>query len=58
MSPHQDGPAYMKWLPGKTTATISRFEFMARSGKAFAIVQTGETRKYGNIILKKGVTPL
>ena len=30
MSPHQDGPAYMKWLPGKTTATISRFEFMAR----------------------------
>lgn len=25
---------------------------------AFAVVMTGETAKYGNIILKKGVTPL
>ncbi|NQV34214.1 MAG: fucose isomerase, partial [Phycisphaeraceae bacterium] len=24
---------------------------------AFAVVMTGETAKYGNIILKKGVTP-
>lgn len=26
--------------------------------KAYAVVITGETAKYGNIILKKGVTPL
>jgi L-fucose mutarotase len=25
---------------------------------AFAIVMSGETRKYGNILLKKGVTPI
>jgi L-fucose mutarotase len=37
--------------------TIERFNFYERSTKAFAIVVTGETAKYGNIILKKGVTP-
>ncbi|NJL30134.1 MAG: L-fucose mutarotase [Phycisphaerales bacterium] len=37
---------------------IDRFEFYTRANKAFAIVMTGETRKYGNILLKKGVTPL
>lgn len=37
--------------------TIERFSFYERSTKAFAIVVTGETAKYGNIILKKGVTP-
>lgn len=36
---------------------IDRFEFYERTQKAFAVVITGETRKYGNIILKKGVTP-
>ena len=34
---------------------IDRFAFYARAKDAFAIVQTGETRLYGNIILKKGV---
>lgn len=34
---------------------IDRFAFYARARTAFAIVQTGETRLYGNIILKKGV---
>jgi len=29
-----------------------------RSKAAFAVVMTGETAKYGNIILKKGVTPV
>lgn len=38
-------------------ARISRFEFYERAKKAFAIVMTGETCKYGNILLKKGVTP-
>ena len=37
---------------------IGRFEFYERTKKAFAVVMTGETAKYGNIILKKGVTPL
>ena len=36
-------------------ARLERFDFYARAKSAFAIVQTGETRLYGNIILKKGV---
>jgi len=34
---------------------IDRFEFYERARQAFAVVMTGETGKYGNIILKKGV---
>jgi L-fucose mutarotase len=37
---------------------IDRFDFYDRARQAFAVVMTGETAKYGNIILKKGVTPL
>lgn len=37
---------------------IDRFAFYERAEKAFAVVMTGETAKYGNILLKKGVTPL
>ncbi len=37
---------------------MERFAFYERAKKAFLVVQTGETRKYGNIILRKGVTPL
>ena len=36
---------------------IGRFEFYDRAEKATVVVMTGETAKYGNIILKKGVTP-
>lgn len=36
---------------------IDRFEFYSRAEEAFAVVMTGETARYGNIILKKGVTP-
>ena len=36
---------------------IERFAFYDRAQTAFAVVMTGETAKYGNIILKKGVTP-
>jgi L-fucose mutarotase len=36
---------------------IGRFDFYERTKDAFAVVMTGETAKYGNIILKKGVTP-
>ncbi len=37
---------------------IDRFDFYERAKDAFAVVMTGETAKYGNIILKKGVTPV
>jgi len=37
---------------------VERFAFYERATKAFAVVVTGETAKYGNIILKKGVTPV
>ncbi len=36
-------------------ATLERFDFYDRAKDAFIIVQTGETRLYGNIILTKGV---
>ncbi len=39
-------------------ALIGRFDFYDRARNAFAVVITGETRKYGNLLLKKGVTPL
>jgi len=34
---------------------IERFAFYERAKKAYAIVATGESAKYANIILKKGV---
>ena len=40
------------------TVFIDRFQFYDRTRAAFAVVMTGETAKYGNIILKKGVTPI
>ena len=36
---------------------IDRFDFYKKSKSVFAIVATGDTEKYANIILKKGVTP-
>ncbi|MFO7724760.1 MAG: L-fucose mutarotase [Oceanipulchritudo sp.] len=36
---------------------IGRYAFYERARGAFAVVMTGETAKYGNIILRKGVTP-
>ncbi len=38
-------------------ARIQREAFYARSRDAYVIVITGELRKYGNLLLKKGVTP-
>ena len=38
-------------------ARIGRFDFYDRAKNAFAVLMTGELAKYGNIILKKGVTP-
>ena len=36
-------------------AKIERFAFYERARQAFALVQTGETRLYGNVLLKMGV---
>ncbi len=41
-----------------TLVKLERFAFYQRAKTAFAIIQTGETRLYGNIILKKGVIGL
>lgn len=57
-------PAIVAEFQAITTATadnpaildkLERFAFYDRAKTAFAIIQTGETRLYGNIILKKGV---
>ncbi len=45
------------WPDTSTPERVERFDFYERSKTAFAIVMTGDTAKYGNIILKKGVTP-
>ena len=36
---------------------LDRFAFYERARQAFAVVMTGDVRKYANLILKKGVTP-
>lgn len=36
-------------------ATLERHAFYARAKEAFVVIQSGETRKYGNVIMKKGV---
>jgi L-fucose mutarotase len=41
--------------PDKRYTKIERFAFYDRAKKAAAVIQTGEARLYGNIILKKGV---
>jgi L-fucose mutarotase len=46
------------WPDTPPVVRIERFAFYERTKAAFAVVMTGETAKYGNIILKKGVTPL
>ena len=50
---------YMKVInqhsTGFSVTRIDRFAFYDRARSAFAVVMTGEGRKYGNIVLKKGV---
>lgn len=51
--------AIEKHFPGTPPVErIERFAFYERSRKAFAVVVTGTTVKYGNIIIKKGVVPV
>ena len=47
-----------RWPKAAPIERVERFAFYERTRKAFAVVMTGETVKYGNIILKKGVTPV
>jgi len=47
-----------RWPGTAPIEHIERFAFYERTKKAFAVLMTGETVKYGNIILKKGVIPL
>ena len=44
----------------RTTAPVrlARQDFYDRARAAYAVVMTGELRSYGNLILKKGVTPV
>jgi len=46
------------WPDTPPIQRIDRFVFYERAKQTFAILMTGETVKYGNIILKKGVTPI
>ena len=41
--------------PKMRLISLERFAFYKRANAAYAVVQTGERRLYGNIILKKGV---
>jgi L-fucose mutarotase len=47
---HHPGVPPVRFLP--------RFEFYDRARQAFAVVATGDTATYANLMLKKGVTPL
>ena len=44
-----------KHEPGTKISHIERFQFYEVAKKAFAVVATGETALYANIILQKGV---
>lgn len=44
-----------KHEPGMKLTLVERFAFYERVADAYAIVQTGERRLYGNILIKKGI---
>lgn len=47
---------YQNALPAGAEITfVERFAFYEKAKKAFCVVVTGTTRKYGNVIIKKGV---
>ena len=43
------------WPDTPPVLRVERFDFYDQAREAYAVVKTGEVRKYGNIILKKGV---
>jgi L-fucose mutarotase len=46
-----------KHEPEHRVHSLERFAFYERANSGYAIIQTGETRQYGNLILKKGIVP-
>lgn len=42
-------------VTGKELGLIERFAFYARTKSAYLVIQTGEERQYGNLLLTKGV---
>lgn len=44
-----------QYEPEMALSLLEKPQFYPRANSAYAIVQTGETRLYGNIVLKKGV---
>ena len=44
-----------KYEPEKKIENIDRFDYYDRAKQAYAVVQTGETAVYANVLLKKGV---
>lgn len=51
-------PIDAHWPGTPAVERVERFAFYERAKKAYAVVMTGETVPYGNIILKKGVIPV
>jgi Fucose dissimilation pathway protein FucU len=47
-----------RWPGTPAVERIERFAFYERAKSAFAVVMTGETVPYGNILIKKGVIPV
>jgi len=43
------------WPDTPPVVRVERFAFYEQAKNAYAVVMTGEVRKYGNIIIKKGV---
>lgn len=53
---HRDFAAIVdRHEPGMKFGLIERFAFYEAVSTAYAIVQTGERRLYGNVLLKKGI---
>lgn len=44
-------------IVGSTPGYLERFAFYEQGKKAYAVIHTGETRQYGNVILYKGIIP-
>ena len=47
--------AVLRQADGRAAKALDRFAFYEQAQAAFLVLQTGETRKYGNILLRKGV---
>jgi L-fucose mutarotase len=53
---HKDFDKLVKqYEPGMKLTLLERFAFYDRVRGAYAVIQTGERRLYGNILLKKGI---